>query len=98
MVSEPRFPEMNSSSRKDIGANQDTLWKARCTKVSPYPDALNRLMPRHGLLGVVGQINPLEGHSDPIGDVRFQCRQAAIRNAAPSKMPRIPPVIDAPPS
>src|SRR5580704_14553708 len=70
MVSEPRFPEMNSSSRKDIGANQDTLWKARCTKVSPYPDALNRLMPRHGLLGVVGQINPLEGHSDPIGDVR----------------------------
>src|SRR5258708_38721896 len=29
----------------------------------------SRLMPRHGLLGVVGQINPLEGHSDPIGDV-----------------------------
>jgi hypothetical protein len=29
-----------------------------------------RLMPRHGLLGVVGQINPLQGHSDPIGDVR----------------------------
>ena len=27
-------------------------------------------MPSHGLLGVVGQINPLEGHSDPIGDVR----------------------------
>jgi hypothetical protein len=31
---------MNSSSRKDIGANQDTLWKARCTN----PDALNRLI------------------------------------------------------
>jgi hypothetical protein len=29
-----------------------------------------RLMPRHGLLRVVGQINPLQGHSDPIGDVR----------------------------
>ena len=28
-----------------------------------------RLMPRHGLLRVVGQINPLQGHSDPIGDV-----------------------------
>jgi hypothetical protein len=27
-------------------------------------------MPRHGLLRVVGQINPLQGHSDPIGDVR----------------------------
>jgi hypothetical protein len=27
----------------------------------------------------------------------FQCRQAAIRNAAPSKMLIIPPVIDAPP-
>ena len=28
------------------------------------------LMPSHGLLGVVGQINPLERHGDPIGDVR----------------------------
>jgi len=27
-------------------------------------------MPSHGLLGVVGQINPLERHGDPIGDVR----------------------------
>src|ERR1700730_17090190 len=27
-------------------------------------------MPRYGLLRVVGQINPLQGHSDPIGDVR----------------------------
>src|SRR5271165_3100637 len=29
-----------------------------------------RLMPRHGLLRVVGQMNPLQGHSAPIGDVR----------------------------
>jgi hypothetical protein len=29
---------------------------------------------------------------------RFQCRNAVIRNAAPSKMLIIPPVIDAPPS
>ena len=28
----------------------------------------------------------------------FQCRHAAIRNAAPSKIQRIPPIIDAPPS
>ena len=27
-------------------------------------------MPSHGLLGVVGQINPIERHGDPIGDVR----------------------------
>ena len=27
-------------------------------------------MPRHGLLRIVGQIKPLQGHSDPIADVR----------------------------
>jgi hypothetical protein len=62
-----RFQVRLDQARDFCGEHRPAVWLegAKAVKVQD-----RRLMPRHGLLRVVGQINPLQGHSDPIGDVR----------------------------